>query len=127
MGSAAAADSSLSIAYGGRQRSALVHIPLTYDKQKPLPLVTVLHGKRIYVIGMSNGAIMAHRLGCEKGCWPGEIPGIRYGNIDKPTTEISATETMVEFFLAHPKNVTANDWDSISPARSRQRFRDPDR
>jgi polyhydroxybutyrate depolymerase len=35
--------------------------------------------------------------------WPGGTPGIRNGNVDKPTTEISATDTMVEFFLAHPK------------------------
>jgi polyhydroxybutyrate depolymerase len=35
--------------------------------------------------------------------WPGGVPGIRNGNVDKPTTEISATDTMVDFFLAHPK------------------------
>lgn len=35
--------------------------------------------------------------------WPGGVPGIRNGNVDKPTAEISATDAMVEFFLAHPK------------------------
>lgn len=35
--------------------------------------------------------------------WLGGVPGIRSGNVDRPTTEISATDTMVRFFLAHPK------------------------
>lgn len=35
--------------------------------------------------------------------WPGGVPGIRNGNVDQPTTEISVTDTMVKFFLAHPK------------------------
>ena len=35
--------------------------------------------------------------------WPGGVPGIRNGNVDAPTREISATDLMVDFFLAHPK------------------------
>jgi polyhydroxybutyrate depolymerase len=284
--SAEASDQTLSMEYGGRERTALIHVPASYDKQTPMPLVLVLHGgggnaanaarmarmddpadkrgflvvypngtgrlktalltwnawdccgyamenqvgdvgflraligelkrtyaidsRRIYVTGLSNGAIMSHRVGCEMadviaaiapvagglntdscspsepvsvimfhgtadrhfrydggdgervpwsaprkdkpipyafatwsridGCsklsgkeinghvdkevcsggrngtevvlvsidgqghaWPGGVPGIRNGNVDEPTAEISATNTMIDFFLAHPK------------------------
>ena len=35
--------------------------------------------------------------------WPGGVPGLHNGNVDRPTTEISATDILVRFFLAHPK------------------------
>ena len=35
--------------------------------------------------------------------WPGGKKGLRFGNLDPPTTEISATDLMWEFFKAHPK------------------------
>lgn len=35
--------------------------------------------------------------------WPGGQKGIRFGNVDPPTTEISATNLMWEFFAGHPK------------------------
>lgn len=35
--------------------------------------------------------------------WPGGRKGLRYGNVDEPSTEISATDVMWEFFKAHPK------------------------
>jgi polyhydroxybutyrate depolymerase len=35
--------------------------------------------------------------------WPGGEKGIRNGNVDPPTTEISATDLMWEFFVRHPK------------------------
>jgi polyhydroxybutyrate depolymerase len=35
--------------------------------------------------------------------WPGGEKGLRNGNVDPPTTEISATDLMWEFFRRHPK------------------------
>jgi len=35
--------------------------------------------------------------------WPGGKKGVRFGNVDDPTAEISATDVMWEFFKAHPK------------------------
>lgn len=35
--------------------------------------------------------------------WPGGMKGIRAGNVDEPTSEISATRLMWEFFAKHPK------------------------
>ena len=35
--------------------------------------------------------------------WPGGEKGLRSGNVDPPTTEISATDLMWEFFVRHPK------------------------
>jgi polyhydroxybutyrate depolymerase len=35
--------------------------------------------------------------------WPGGQKGIRFGNVDAPTTEISATDVMWDFFTRHPK------------------------
>lgn len=36
--------------------------------------------------------------------WPGGEKGMRFGNVDSPTTEISATDLMWEFFMRHPKS-----------------------
>ena len=35
--------------------------------------------------------------------WPGGEKGLRFGNVDSPTNEISATDLMWAFFAAHPK------------------------
>ena len=35
--------------------------------------------------------------------WPGGQKGLRFGNVDAPTTELSATDAMWEFFKGHPK------------------------
>jgi polyhydroxybutyrate depolymerase len=35
--------------------------------------------------------------------WPGGQKGIRFGNVDAPTGEISATDLMWDFFSRHPK------------------------
>ena len=35
--------------------------------------------------------------------WPGGQKGIRFGNVDAPTAEISATDLMWDFFARHPK------------------------
>ena len=36
--------------------------------------------------------------------WPGGRKGIRFGNVDAPTAEISATDAMWDFFARHPKH-----------------------
>lgn len=35
--------------------------------------------------------------------WPGGRPGLRNGNVDPPSQEISASEVMIDFFMRHPK------------------------
>lgn len=35
--------------------------------------------------------------------WPGGQKGLRYGNVDPPSTELSATDAMWNFFARHPK------------------------
>lgn len=79
--------------------------------------------KRVYVTGMSNGAMMAHRLGIELSekvaaiapavgaaiysvkdnghAWPGGSKGSRLG--DTPSTSLNATDTIWAFFRSHQK------------------------
>ena len=35
--------------------------------------------------------------------WPGGRKGLRFGNVDEPSTEISATDVIWEFFNSHPR------------------------
>ena len=35
--------------------------------------------------------------------WPGGEKGMRFGNVDEPSREISATDLMWDFFVKHPK------------------------
>ncbi len=51
-----------------------------------------------------NGTeVVVYTIAAQGHAWPGGTPGIRNGNVDAPTREISATDLMVDFFLAHPK------------------------
>jgi polyhydroxybutyrate depolymerase len=63
-----------------------------------------------------NGSIFHTTYACADGtavelyaiegqghAWPGGEKGLRYGNVDAPSTEISATGLMWEFFARHPK------------------------
>jgi polyhydroxybutyrate depolymerase len=63
-----------------------------------------------------NGSVLHTRYACADGtavelyaiegqghAWPGGEKGIRFGNVDAPTTEISATSLMWDFFAAHPR------------------------
>ena len=51
-----------------------------------------------------NGTeVVLYTIAGQGHAWPGGIPGIRNGNVDPPTLEISATDLMIDFFLAHPK------------------------
>jgi polyhydroxybutyrate depolymerase len=63
-----------------------------------------------------RGSIIHETYACPRGvgvelyaiegqghAWPGGEKGLRYGNVDPPTTELSATDAMWDFFLRHPK------------------------
>ena len=63
-----------------------------------------------------NGSVIHTSFACADGtavelyaiegqghAWPGGRKGIRFGNVDAPTTEISATDLMWDFFARHPK------------------------
>lgn len=63
-----------------------------------------------------KGSIIHSAWKCEEGTavelyaveggghsWPGGQKGLRFGNVDAPTTELSATDAMWEFFKGHPK------------------------
>jgi len=51
----------------------------------------------------SGTEVVLYTIAGQGHAWPGGVPGIRNGNVDAPTREISATDLMVDFFLAHPK------------------------
>jgi polyhydroxybutyrate depolymerase len=53
--------------------------------------------------GRGGSEVVLYTIDGQGHAWPGGKPGIRNGNVDQPTTEISATDAMVQFFLAHPK------------------------
>jgi polyhydroxybutyrate depolymerase len=53
--------------------------------------------------GRGGSEVVLYTIDGQGHAWPGGTPGLRNGNVDLPTTEISATDTMVRFFLAHPK------------------------
>jgi polyhydroxybutyrate depolymerase len=52
----------------------------------------------------ANGtAVELYAIEGQGHAWPGGQKGIRFGNVDAPTTEIAATDVMWDFFRAHPK------------------------
>jgi polyhydroxybutyrate depolymerase len=52
----------------------------------------------------ANGtAVELYAIEGQGHAWPGGQKGMRNGNVDAPTTEISATDLMWDFFKAHPK------------------------
>jgi polyhydroxybutyrate depolymerase len=53
--------------------------------------------------GRGGSEVVLYTIEGQGHAWPGGKPGLRNGNIDPPTTEISATDIMVRFFLAHSK------------------------
>lgn len=59
--------------------------------------------KEQYSGGKANTEVVLYTVKGEGHSWPGGIKGIRYGNVDEPTQEISATNLMWEFFQKHPK------------------------
>lgn len=59
--------------------------------------------KEQYTGGKVNTEVVLYTVNGGGHAWPGGIPGIRNGNVDTPTQEISATDLMWEFFKKHPK------------------------
>ncbi len=62
---------------------------------------SIVHEK--YSNCANNSSVELYTIINQGHAWPGGINGIRYGNVDPPTKEISATDLMVDFFFAHPK------------------------
>ncbi len=59
--------------------------------------------KEQYSGGRANTEVVLYTVKEGGHSWPGGIKGIRYGNVDEPTQEISATNLIWEFFQKHPK------------------------
>ena len=53
--------------------------------------------------GTHGTEVVLYAIEGQGHAWPGGRPGVRNGNVDPPSPQISATEVMVEFFLRHPK------------------------
>ena len=57
----------------------------------------------IYTGGQAGSAVELYTIKGQGHAWPGGKKGLRNGNADDPTQEISATDIMWEFFKSHPK------------------------
>jgi polyhydroxybutyrate depolymerase len=54
--------------------------------------------------GCADGtAVELYAIEGQGHAWPGGQKGRRFGNVDDPSTEISASDVIWEFFKAHPK------------------------
>jgi polyhydroxybutyrate depolymerase len=62
---------------------------------------SVLH--EAYACPATSTAVELYAIDGQGHAWPGGEKGIRAGNVDLPTTEISATNLMWDFFARHPK------------------------
>lgn len=56
-----------------------------------------------YNCGATSTAVELYAIEGQGHAWPGGAKGIRAGNVDSPTTEISATDLMWDFFARHPR------------------------
>ncbi|MCB9799354.1 MAG: polyhydroxybutyrate depolymerase [Candidatus Omnitrophica bacterium] len=54
--------------------------------------------------GRGESRVVLYTLEEEGHTWPGGQPGLRNGNVDPPTQEISASRLIWDFFKAHPKS-----------------------
>lgn len=65
------------------------------------------HFGNIYVETYSGGKdgseVVLYTIRGQGHAWPGGLSGMRNGNVDPPTKEISATNIMWDFFKKHPK------------------------
>lgn len=59
--------------------------------------------KTACINGTGGAEVVLYAIEGQGHAWPGGLPGLRNGNVDPPTPQISATDTMIEFFLQHPK------------------------
>ena len=76
-----------------------------HNRCKPDPLHSrkggVVHD--VYADGADGAGVELYAIEGQGHAWPGGRKGRRYGNVDAPTTEISATDLMWDFFARHPK------------------------
>ena len=56
-----------------------------------------------YTGGIGASEVELYTIQGQGHAWPGGASGLRFGNIDEPTKEISATDIMWAFFKKHPK------------------------
>jgi len=75
------------------------------DKCHPQPPTQISEGvrKTACINGTGGTEVVLYTIEGQGHAWPGGQPGLRNGNVDPPTQQISATDTMIEFFLQHPK------------------------
>lgn len=59
--------------------------------------------KTACIDGIDGAEVVLYAIEGQGHAWPGGRPGIRNGNVDPPSQQISATDVMIEFFLRHPK------------------------
>jgi polyhydroxybutyrate depolymerase len=57
----------------------------------------------VYPDGTDGAAVELYTIEGQGHAWPGGHKGREHGNVDEPTTEISATDLMWDFFAKHPK------------------------
>jgi polyhydroxybutyrate depolymerase len=57
----------------------------------------------VYAGGKNGTAVELYTIEGQGHAWPGGKKGREHGNVDPPTTEISATDLMWDFFKEHPK------------------------
>jgi polyhydroxybutyrate depolymerase len=57
----------------------------------------------VYAEGTGGAAVELYAIVGQGHAWPGGQKGRQRGNVDAPTTEISATDLMWDFFARHPK------------------------
>ncbi|MEP6609896.1 MAG: PHB depolymerase family esterase [Burkholderiaceae bacterium] len=53
--------------------------------------------------GEHGSEVVLYSIEGQGHAWPGGTPGLRNGNVDPPSQQISATEVMIDFFLRHPR------------------------
>jgi polyhydroxybutyrate depolymerase len=76
-----------------------------HDRCVPIPTRTrkghVIHD--VYAGCADGTAVELYSIEGQGHAWPGGQNGLRYGNVDAPTQEISATDLMWDFFARHPR------------------------
>lgn len=60
--------------------------------------------KEEYSEGKAGSEVILYTIKNGGHAWPGGISGAKYGNVDRPTQEISGTNLIWDFFKKHPKH-----------------------
>lgn len=53
--------------------------------------------------GTRGSEVVLYAIEGQGHAWPGGRAGLRNGNVDPPSQQISASQVMIEFFMRHPK------------------------